>query len=70
MDLLNKVKKRNANMRNEINILVQALEANLEIFNQCKSQLTEREQEEVLYPIILQLKSLCETCIPVLKPKN
>ena len=70
MDLLNKVKKRNANMRNEINILVQALEANLEIFNQCKSQLTEREQEEVLYPVILQLKSLCETCIPVLKPKN
>ena len=57
-------------MRNEINIHVQALEANLEIFNQCKSQLTEREQEEVLDPIILQLKSLCETCIPVLEPKN
>ena len=70
MDLLNKVKKGNTNMRNEIDILVQALEANLEIFNQCKNQLTEREQDEVLYPIILQLKSLCETCIPVLKPNN
>ena len=57
-------------MRNEINILVQALEANLEIFNKCKNQLTEKEQDEVLYPIILQLKSLCETCIPVLEPKN
>ena len=70
MDLLNKVKEGNANMRNEIDILIQALEANLEIFNKCKSQLTEKEQDEVLYPIILQLKSLCETCIPVLKPKN
>jgi len=70
MDLLNKVKKGNANMRNEINILVQALEANLEIFNKCKNQLTEIEQDKVLYPIILQLKSLCETCIPVLKPKD
>jgi len=57
-------------MRNEINILVQALEANLEIFNKCKNQLTEIEQDKVLYPIILQLKSLCETCIPVLKPKD
>ncbi len=57
-------------MRNEIDILIQALEANLEILNKCKSQLTEKEQDEVLYPIILQLKSLCETCIPVLKPKN
>ena len=70
MDLLNKVKKGNTNMRNEINILVQALEANLEIFNKCKNQLTEKEQDEVLYPIILQLKNLCETCIPVLKPKS
>ena len=57
-------------MRNEIDILVQALEANLVIFNKCKNQLTEREQDEVLYPIILQLKNLCETCIPVLKPNN
>ena len=70
MDLLNKAKKGNTNMRNEIDILVQALEANLEIFNKCKNQLTEKEQDEVLYPIILQLKSLCETCIPVLEPKN
>ena len=70
MDLLNKVKKGNANMRNEINILVQALAANLEIFNKCKNQLTEIEQDKVLYPIILQLKNLCETCIPVLKPKD
>jgi hypothetical protein len=57
-------------MRNEIDILVQALEANLEIFNQCKNKLTKKEQEEVLYPIILQLHNLCETCIPVLKPNN
>ena len=57
-------------MRNEINILVQALEANLEIFNKCKNQLTEIEQDKVLYPIILQVKNLCETCIPVLKPKS
>ena len=70
MDLLNKVKKRNTNMRNEIDILIQALEANLEIFNKCRSQLTEEEQDEVLYPIILQLKNLCDTCLPVLKPKN
>ena len=70
MDLLNKAKKGNTNMRNEIDILIQALEANLEIFNQCKNQLTEKEQDEVLYPIILQLKNLCETSIPVLKPKS
>ena len=46
MDLLNKVKKGNTNMRNEIDILVQALEANLVIFNQCKNQLTGKEQDE------------------------
>ena len=57
-------------MRNEIDILVQALESNLVIFNKCKNQLTEREQDEVLYPIILQLKNLCDTCLPVLKTKN
>ena len=57
-------------MRNEIDILVQALEANLVIFNKCKNQLTEKEQDEVLYPIILQLKNLCDTCLPALKPKN
>ena len=56
-------------MRNEIDILIQALEANLEIFNKCRSQQTEEEQDEVLYPIILQLKNLCDTCLPVLKPK-
>jgi len=57
-------------MKNEVDILIQALESNLEIFNKCKSQLTLKEQDEVLYPIILQLRNLCNTCLPVLKPKN
>ena len=70
MVLLNKVKKGITNMRNEIDILIQALEANLTIFNKCKNELTHNEQNEVLYPIILQLKNLCETCISVYQPKN
>ena len=57
-------------MKSEVDILIQALQANLDIFNKCRSQLTEKEQDEILYPIILQLRKLCDTCIPVLKPKN
>ena len=70
MDSLNKIKKDNKSMQNEIDILIQALEANLKIFYKCRNELTHKEQNDILYPIILQLKSLCETCISVYQPKN
>ena len=51
----------------EINIIIQALQANLEVFKKCRDLLDKNEQNEILYPMVVELRNLCETCIPTLK---
>ena len=51
----------------EINIIIQTLQANLEVFKKCRDLLDKNEQNEILYPMVIELRNLCETCIPTLK---
>ena len=51
----------------EINVIIQALQANLEVFKKCRDLLDRNEQNEVLYPMVVELRNLCETCIPILR---
>jgi|TARA_R110000824_G_scaffold212337_1_gene398520 hypothetical protein len=57
-------------MPKELDILVQCLQANLEIINKCKDNLQSKEQAKVLYPIMIELRKLCDNCIPILKTYN
>ena len=47
-------------MPKELDILVQCLQANLQ----------SKEQAKVLYPIMIELRKLCDNCIPILKTYN
>jgi rRNA-processing protein FCF1 len=57
-------------MPKELDILIQCLQANLDIINRCKDSLNSNEQVKVLYPVIVELKNLCDTCIPILKKNS
>ena len=57
-------------MPKELDILIQCLQENLDIINKCKDHLNSNEQSKVLYPVMIELKKLCDTCIPLLKQNN
>ena len=52
-------------MPKELDILIQCLQANLDIINKCKDNLNSNDQSKVLYPVIIELRKLCDTCIPL-----
>ena len=52
----------------ELEILITALEANLEVFKMFNKDLNLNNRRELLYPILVQLKELCEESIPFFRP--
>jgi hypothetical protein len=52
----------------ELDIMIQALESNLLIFKMIQKELNTKEKREVLYPIMMELRTLCDVCIPAFKP--
>ena len=52
----------------ELDIMIQALESNLLIFKLIQKELNTKEKREVLYPIMMELRTLCDVCIPAFKP--
>jgi hypothetical protein len=56
--------------KEEVQIIIETLKANLTVIKQVRDALSNEEQSDILYPIILQLRDLCDTCIPVLKPNS
>ena len=52
----------------ELDIMIQALESNLLIFKMIQKELNTKEKREVLYPIMIELRTLCDVCIPAFKP--
>ena len=54
----------------ELDIMIQALESNLLIFKMIQKELNTKEKREVLYPIMMELRTLCDVCIPAFKPTD
>ena len=52
----------------ELDRMIQALESNLLIFKMIQKELNTKEKREVLYPIMMELRTLCDVCIPAFKP--
>ena len=52
----------------ELELLITALEANLEVFKMFNKDLNLNNRRELLYPILVQLKELCEESIPFFRP--
>ena len=52
----------------ELDIMIQAIESNLLIFKMIQKELNTKEKREVLYPIMMELRTLCDVCIPAFKP--
>ena len=52
----------------ELDIMIQALESNLLILKMIQKELNTKEKREVLYPIMMELRTLCDVCIPAFKP--
>ena len=52
----------------ELDIMIQALESNLMVFKMIQKELNIKEKREVLYPIMMELRTLCDVCIPAFKP--
>ena len=52
----------------ELDIMIQALESNLMVFKMIQKELNNKEKREVLYPIMMELRTLCDVCIPAFKP--
>ena len=52
----------------ELDIMIQALESNLMVFKMIQKELNNKEKREVLYPIMMELRNLCDVCIPAFKP--
>ena len=52
----------------ELDIMIQALESNLMVFKMIQKKLNTKEKREVLYPIMMELRTLCDVCIPAFKP--
>ena len=46
------------------------LKSNLDIINKCKDNLNLEDQSKVLYPVMIELRKLCDSCIPALKQNN
>ena len=56
--------------KEEINIIIETLQANLTVIKQCKESLSSDEQNDILYTMIIQLRDLCDICIPAFKPSK
>ena len=56
--------------KEEININIETLQANLTVIKQCRESLSSNEQNDILYPMIIQLRDLCDICIPAFKPSK
>ena len=52
----------------ELDIIIQALESNLMVFKMIQKGLNIKEKRKVLYPIMIELRNLCDVCIPAFKP--
>jgi|TARA_R110000744_G_scaffold32597_2_gene76304 uncharacterized protein YlxP (DUF503 family) len=52
----------------ELDIMIQALESNLMVFKMIQKELNNKEKREILYPIMMELRTLCDVCIPAFKP--
>lgn len=52
----------------ELDIMIQALESNLMVFKMIQKELNNKEKRKVLYPIMMELRTLCDVCIPAFKP--
>ena len=52
----------------ELDIMIQALESNLMVFKMIQKELNNKEKREILYPIMMELRTLCDVCIPDFKP--
>tara|TARA_R110000751_G_scaffold17863_7_gene54646 strand:- start:3329 stop:3502 length:174 start_codon:yes stop_codon:yes gene_type:complete len=52
----------------ELELLITALEANLEVFKMFNKDLNLNNRRELLYPILIQLEQLCKECIPSFRP--
>ena len=54
----------------ELDIVIQALEANLQVFKTIQKELNSTQRKEVLYPMMVELRNLCDICIPAFKPTD
>ena len=54
--------------KEHLDIVIKALEGNLKIFKLFRNELSNKQQKDLLYPMVLELKNLCEECIPVFQP--
>ena len=54
----------------ELDIVIQALEANLQVFKTIQKELNSTQRKEVLYPMMVELRNLCDVCIPAFKPTD
>jgi uncharacterized protein YlxP (DUF503 family) len=52
----------------ELDIMIQALESNLMVFKMIQKELNNKEKRKILYPIMMELRTLCDVCIPAFKP--
>jgi len=52
----------------ELDIIIQALEGNLKVFKMIKEELNNKQKRDILYPMVIELRDLCDVCIPVFKP--
>lgn len=54
----------------ELDVVIQALEANLQVFKTIQNELNDKQRKEVLYPMMVELRNLCDVCIPAFKPTD
>ena len=54
----------------ELDIVIQALEAYLQVFKTIQKELNSTQRKEVLYPMMVELRNLCDVCIPAFKPTD
>ena len=52
----------------ELDIMIQALESNLMVFKMIQKELNNKEKMKAVYPIMMELRTLCDVCIPAFKP--
>ena len=55
--------------KEEVQIIIDTLKANLTVIKLVRDSLDSQQQRDMLYPIIVQLRDLCDVCIPSLEPK-
>ena len=51
----------------ELDIMIQALESNLMVFKMIQKELNNKEKREILYPIMMELRTLCDAFKPTEK---